>query len=75
MSNGKNWDPCCHHKKLGRDSQQLPTVVSSMASSGYIVLALLGAIFQQNVTAIIGQFPAGSIGGEKQGFGNKSGQA
>jgi len=34
-----------------------------------------GVIFQQNAMAIIGLFPVGSIGGEKQGFGNGYGQA
>ncbi len=67
MSNGKNWNPCCYHKKLGAGRQQQTTVALWMANSCCIARVFLGAISQQIDMAI--------IGGEKQGFGSTRSQA
>jgi hypothetical protein len=75
MSNGKSCDPYCHHKKPGSDSQQQTTVGLSMVFSGCMAQVPRGVTFQPNAMAIIGRFPAGSIGGAKQDFGSRFGQA
>jgi len=65
MSNGKNCNRC--HKSLDRTaSSRAPSHCEwhPLAAS----YGCFGVIFQQNAMAIIGLFPVGSIGGEKQGF-------
>lgn len=66
--------PLLPRGKHGQGNQPLTIAELSTAYSGCTARVHHGEI-SRNATAIIEPFPVGFIGGEKQGFGDSSGQA